>query len=70
MTTCLSDAIRYRYEQLVVQEFFAVNEQIVSFTRKLNVKMYIKDMPTPYGIEIYALCCKSGLLYDFILYQG
>lgn len=46
------------------------DEQIVPFTGQLNVKQYIKGKPTPYGIKIYALCGKSGLLYDFLLYQG
>lgn len=36
----------------------------------LDVKQYIKGKPTPYGIKIYCLCGKSGIFYDFIIYQG
>jgi len=33
---------------------------------RLNVKHYIKNKPNLWGIKIFALCGKSGLLYDFI----
>lgn len=62
--------VRNRCQQLAVEEFVAVDEQVVPFTGQLNVQQYIKGKPTPYGIKIYALCGKSGLLYDYILYQG
>lgn len=43
---------------------------MVPFTGKLDVKQYVKGKPTPYGIKIYCLSGKSGILYDFTIYQG
>lgn len=47
----------------------AVDEQI-PFKGTLNCKQYIKSKPTKWGIKIFAICGASGLLYDFIPYQG
>lgn len=64
------DAIRNRCQQIPVEEYVSIDEQMVPFTGKLDVKQYVKGKPTPYGIKIYCLCGKSGILYDFIIYQG
>lgn len=64
------DAIRNRCQQIPVEEYVSIDEQMVPFTGKLDVKQYVKGKPTPYGIKIYCLCGKSGILYDFIMYQG
>lgn len=66
----LYDAIKRKCQQLLVEEYVSVDEQMVPFTGKLDVKMYVKGKPTPYGIKIYCLCGQSGLLYDFLLFQG
>ena len=64
------DAIRQRCLQLQLEKQLCIDEQIVPFTGKLNVKQYIKGKPCPWGIKIFVLCGKSGLAYDFLLYQG
>lgn len=66
----LYDAIRKRCQELPIEENVSIDEQMIPFTGKLNVKQYIKGKPTPYGIKNYCLCGKSGILYDFLLYQG
>lgn len=66
----LYDALRSRFQELPVEESVCVDEQIVPFTGKLDVKQYIKNKPNPYGIKIFCLCGKSGIMYDFIIYQG
>lgn len=38
--------------------------------RKLKVKHYVKGKPCPWGIKLFALCGRSSVLYDFLLYQG
>lgn len=67
------DAIKRKCQQLPVEEYYvSVDEQMVPFTRKLDVKMYVKGKPTPYGIKLFCVCGQrrqSGLLYDFLLFQ-
>ena len=53
-----------------IEEYVSVDEQIIPFTGKLSIKQYIKGKPYPWGIKIFALCGQSGILYDFVLYQG
>ena len=50
--------------------YVSVDEQIIPFTGKLSIKQYIKGKPYPWGIKIVPLCGQSGILYDFVLYQG
>lgn len=66
----LYDKIRHRCMQLSLETNLSIDEQIIPFKGQLSVKQYIKGKPCPWGIKLYALCGSSGLLYDFILYQG
>ncbi len=66
----LYECIRKRCLQLQLEEELCVDEQIVPFRGKLSVLQYIKGKPTPWGVKIYFLCGKSGLAYDFLIYQG
>lgn len=66
----LYDKIRYRCMQLSLETKLCIDEQIIPFKGQLNVKQYIKGKPCPWGIKLYALYGSSGLLYDFVLYQG
>lgn len=43
---------------------------MVPFKGRLNVKQYVANKPKPWGIKIFALCGSSGLIYDFLIYQG
>lgn len=65
----LYDSIRTRCLTLPLETQLCIDEQMVPFKGRLNVKQYVKNKPNPWGIKIYALCGKSGLLY-FIIYQG
>jgi hypothetical protein len=47
-----------------------IDEQMIPFKGSLNIKQYIKNQPTKWGIKLLALCGGSGLCYDFIIYQG
>ncbi|XP_050295117.1 piggyBac transposable element-derived protein 2-like [Anthonomus grandis grandis] len=62
----LYDAIRRRCLSLPLESKLCVDEQMVPFKGSLNVK----NKPKPWGIKIFALCGSSGILYDFIIYQG
>jgi len=66
----LFDSIRQRCQSLEVEEEICVDEQMVPFTGTLNVKQYIKGKPHPWGVKLFVLCGKSGIAYDFLIYQG
>ena len=65
----LYDSIRKRCLELPLEED-PIDELIVPFRGKLSVLQYIKGKPEPWGVKVYFLCCKSGLGYDFLIYQG
>jgi hypothetical protein len=66
----LFKTIRAHCLSLTLERDLCVDEQIVPFKGRLNVKQYVKNKPNPWGIQVFAICGKSGLLYDFIIYQG
>lgn len=56
--------------ELGLENKLSIDEQMVPFKGKINVKQYIKGNPCPWGIKIFAICGTSGIMYDFLLYQG
>lgn len=66
----LYDLIRKRCLELQTEENLCVDEAMVPFTGRFSVKQYIRGKPSPWGIKIFMLCGKSGIVHDFILYQG
>ena len=62
--------VRTRCLELRQEENLCIDEQIIPFTGNLSIKQYIKGKPCPWGIKNFVLCGKSGLAYDFIVYQG
>lgn len=66
----LYQKIRNRCLSLPLEGELCIDEQMIPFKGNLNVKQYVKNKPTPWGIKLYAFCGRSGLLYDFIIYQG
>ena len=47
-----------------------IDEQIISFKRRLGLKQYMKGKPNPSGIKVFFLCGESGMPYNFPAYQG
>lgn len=66
----LLDAFQQRCTELVLEERLCIDEQIVPFKGRLDIKQYIKGKPHPWGVKIFMLCGESGLIYDFLPYQG
>lgn len=65
------ESIRTYIRSLEISEpSVCVDEQIIPFKGRLSIKQYIKGKPNPWGIKVYLLCGKSGMPYDFFLYQG
>ncbi|KAI4467853.1 transposase is4 [Holotrichia oblita] len=66
----LYNAIRSRCQELPHEPYLSIDEQMIPFKGQLNVKQYVKGKPCPWGVKLLALCGTSGILYDFVLYQG
>ena len=64
------DAVRRKCQSLDVEKHICVDEQIVPFKGRHSAKQYIRGKPSPWGIKLFFLCGKSGLAYDFLIYQG
>ncbi|XP_031332211.1 piggyBac transposable element-derived protein 2-like isoform X2 [Photinus pyralis] len=67
---CLYESVRRRCLKLPLETNLCVDEQIVPFKGQINIKQYVKNKPTKWGIKIYVLAGQSGLIYDFLIYQG
>lgn len=66
----LYSGIRERCRQLQAEEIYSIDEQMVPFKGAVNIKQYIKNKPTKWGIKLFLLCGVSGTIYDFVIYQG
>jgi len=66
----LYEVIRKYCASLQLESTFRVDEQMVPFKGQLNVKQYIKNKPTKWGVKLFCLCGISGMIYGFIIYQG
>lgn len=66
----LYDSLLFRCQQLSLETILCVDEQMVPFKGNIDVRQYIKGKPNPWGIKIFALAGQSGIIYDFLLYQG
>jgi hypothetical protein len=66
----LYNSILGRCRELPLETDLCVDEQMVPFKGQINIKQYIKNKPKKWGIKIFILAGKSGLVYDFLIYQG
>ncbi|XP_070389530.1 piggyBac transposable element-derived protein 3-like [Dermacentor albipictus] len=66
----LLDVFQSKCKSLVAEERLCIDEQMVPFKGRLDIKQYVKGKPHPWGIKIFMLCGESGLVYDFLPYQG
>lgn len=64
------ELIRKRCLELAVEQGCSIDEQMIPFKGQLSIKRYVKGKPSPWGVKVYARCGRSGLLYDFAVYQG
>ena len=66
----LIEAERQKCLSLVREEYLSIDEQMVPFTGRALAKQFVKGKHSPEGRKNLVCCGKSGIAYDFILYQG
>ena len=66
----LIEAVRQKCLSLVREEYLSIDEQMIPFTGRAPAKQFVKGKPSPEGLKNFVCCGKSGIAYDFILYQG
>lgn len=69
----LMDSVRKRCLELPLEENLSIDEQMIPLRGRVTkgVKQYVKQKPKiKWGVKNLVLCGKSGLAYDFVVYQG
>lgn len=51
-------------------EFNSIDEFIIPFKGRSNLKQYNKNKPHKWGFKGFARCSGSGIMYDFQIYTG
>jgi len=63
-------ALRAQFLKIPSEENNSVDEIMVPFKGKSNIKQYIRGKPNPWGFKLWGRAGTSGILYDFDVYQG
>ncbi|KAL4101103.1 hypothetical protein QTP88_021123 [Uroleucon formosanum] len=66
----LYNYMKNRFYQLPIEQNLSIDEQMVPFKGKLASKPYMRGKPHPWGIKIFLMCGSSGIVYDYIMFQG
>ena len=63
--------IRERFNSVYYPpENLTIDESLVLYKGRLLFKQYIKSKRSRFGIKMFELATASGILLDFIIYQG
>lgn len=52
------------------EEKHSISKQIIPTKCKSSLKQYLPKKPSKWGIQVWARCGVSGLVYDFDIYTG
>lgn len=64
------DAFRKNCLLTEPEEFNSIDEFIIPFKGRSNLKQYNKNKPHKWGFKGFARCGGSGIMYDFQIYTG
>lgn len=64
------ESIRKNLEKILPTEAQSVDEIMVGFKGRCNIKQFIRNKPKKWGFKLWARCGIDGILHDFEVYQG
>lgn len=63
-------ALQQNLAKIEQEEYNAIDEIMVAFTRRSTLKQYMPNKPTPWGFKLWGHAGETGILYQFEVYQG
>lgn len=64
------NSIRSNTRKIHVEELSSVDVIIIPFKGRTLMKQYNKNKPHKWGIKLFAIASKSGIVHDFEIYIG
>lgn len=66
----LLDSVLARCQALTKEKRVCIDEQMIPFKGHHSARQFNPKKPVRWGLKVFLLCGESGLVYDFIIYQG
>ena len=68
----LYDHVLHNCMNLPPEEYNSIDEQMIPYKGKASsMRQYNKSKPVKWGFKVFTRCgAKTGIIYDFDLYQG
>ncbi|KAK2705490.1 hypothetical protein QYM36_015771 [Artemia franciscana] len=62
--------IRSKFLEVTPKENHSIDEQMIRFKGRSNLRPYLPKQPTKWGIKVFTRAGVSGFVHDFAVYQG
>lgn len=66
----LINQLRQKFNTIIMPQALCIDEQLVPFKGKSQLKQYIPSKPHKWGYKLFVLADTNGIIYDFFPYTG
>ncbi|KAL4131527.1 hypothetical protein QTP88_008822 [Uroleucon formosanum] len=63
-------SVQNNFKKIQAEEFCAIDEIIIPFKGRSQMKQYNQNKPHKWGIKVFAIASISGFIHDFEIYVG